>query len=174
MFNFYALPLKRVLCIIIISVLLWVNLGVLFNGKKINEIWKKINVSMFILSLLLILKMTLFGRKIGDRELELLPFYTVSYNDEAIRTLLMNVVLFLPFGLTVPYVLYKIKKQWHRWVICIALGLGISLGIEIIQYYFKLGIAETDDVLCNTFGCILGVSADILASIVRKYKGINI
>lgn len=105
MFNFYALPLKRVLCIIIISVLLWVNLGVLFNGKKINEIWKKINVSMFILSLLLILKMTLFGRKIGDRELELLPFYTVSYNDEAIRTLLMNVVLFLPFGLTVPWCL---------------------------------------------------------------------
>lgn len=34
MYNFYALPLKRVLCIIIISVLLWVNLGVLFNGKN--------------------------------------------------------------------------------------------------------------------------------------------
>lgn len=97
---------------------------------------------MCILSLLLILKMTLFGRKIGDRELELLPFYTVSYNDEAIRTLLMNVVLFLPFGLTVPYVLYKIKKKWRRWGIYIVVGLGISLGIEIIQYYFGLGRAE--------------------------------
>ena len=149
------------------------NLGVLFNGKKINEIWKKINVSMSILSLLLILKMTLFGRKIGDRELELLPFYTVSYNDEAIRTLLMNVVLFLPFGLTVPYVLYKIKKKWHRWGICIVVGLGISLGIEIIQYYFGLGRAETDDVICNTFGCILGVSADILVNIICKYKDVN-
>lgn len=174
MFYFYTLPLKRVLCIIVISISLWVNIDVLFNGKKINEIWIKMNVSMCILSFLLILKMTLFGRKMGDRELELLPFYTVPYNDEAIRMMLMNVVLFLPFGLTAPYALYKIKKQWHRWGICIVLGLGISLGIEIIQYYFRLGIAETDDVLCNTFGCILGVSADILASIVRKYKGINI
>lgn len=110
------------------------------------------NVSMCILSLLLIFKMTLFGRKIGDRELELFPFYTVSYNDEAIRTMLMNVILFLPFGLTVPYVLYKIKNKWHRWGICIVVGLGISLGIGIIQYYFGLGRAEADDAICIRLG----------------------
>lgn len=34
MYNFYAFSLKRVLCIIIISVLLWVNFGVLFNEKN--------------------------------------------------------------------------------------------------------------------------------------------
>lgn len=34
MYNFYAFSLKRVLYIIIISVLLWVNFGVLFNEKN--------------------------------------------------------------------------------------------------------------------------------------------
>ena len=37
----------------------------------------------------------------------LMPFYTfttMSYNNEALRTLLMNVILFLPLGLALPYV----------------------------------------------------------------------
>ena len=51
--------------------------------------------------------MTLWDRSVGFREVELRLFYTlttISYNNEALRTLLMNVILFLPFGLTMPYV----------------------------------------------------------------------
>ena len=60
--------------------------------------------------------MTLWDRSVGFREVELRPFYTlttISYNNEALRTLLMNVILFLPFGLTIPYVaeVIKIRKN---------------------------------------------------------------
>ena len=59
--------------------------------------------------------MTLLGRKVGIRELELIPFYTLTtipYNNEAIRTLLMNIILFVPFGLTAPYMIgEKIKNE---------------------------------------------------------------
>ena len=36
---------------------------------------------------------------------------TMEDNEEAIRTMVMNVVLFLPFGLTLPYVFDHIKNK---------------------------------------------------------------
>ena len=35
-------------------------------------------------------------------------------------------------------------------------GMGISLSIEVMQYFFHRGFAETDDVMHNTLGCIVG------------------
>ena len=36
------------------------------------------------------------------------------------------------------------------------IGMGISVSIEAMQYFFHRGFAETDDVMHNTLGCILG------------------
>ena len=41
-------------------------------------------------------------------------------------------------------------------------GVIISIGIEGLQYFFCFGRAETDDVICNTFGCALGVLANVV------------
>lgn len=35
-------------------------------------------------------------------------------------------------------------------------GMGISLSIEVMQYFFHRGFAETDDVMHNTTGCLIG------------------
>lgn len=42
------------------------------------------------------------------------------------------------------------------WLITLAVGMGISLSIEAMQYIFHRGFAETDDVMHNTLGCVLG------------------
>ena len=97
------------LCLIAI----WTVIPV-FSKCKIYRWWKKFNILSFVFSLLLIIKMTLWDRSVGFREVELRPFYTlttISYNNEALRTLLMNVILFLPFGLTIPYVAEVIKNK---------------------------------------------------------------
>ena len=156
------------LCLIAI----WTVIPV-FSKCKIYRWWKKFNILSFAFSLLLIIKMTLWDRSVGFREVELRPFYTlttISYNNEALRTLLMNVILFLPFGLTIPYVaeVIKIMKNKFRWILCMVSGFLLSVAIESFQYYFCLGRAETDDVICNTLGCVLGVMANVISYRKRK------
>ena len=115
MINFYAFSLKRVLCIIILLIFIWVCIGLWSSDKnrRLGVAWRYTNNILCIVSFFLILKMTILGRKVGERELELLPFYTIHtipYNNEAIRTMLMNIILFLPLGLSLPYVFSKIKR----------------------------------------------------------------
>ena len=175
MINFYALPLKSVMIIIAVLIFCWICGDIVFGSDKslYRQVWINGNRILCILEFMLIIKMTLFGRTTGSRELELWPFYTlttIAYNNEAIRTMVMNVILFLPFGLTLPYIFTKIRNNYSRWMVCIFTGFLISVVIETIQYYFGLGRAETDDVICNTFGCTLGVLADVLADFWESRK----
>ena len=165
--RFYCLPLSQVLCIMVCLLIIWTTFTC-FLKRKMYSGWNIFNIILCAFSFLLIIKMTLWGRSAGTRELELRPFYTfttISYNDEAIRTLLMNVILFVPYGLTIPYVTEMIiKEKEYRWILCILSGFLISVAIEIIQYCFSLGRAETDDVICNTLGCALGVMANVIGN----------
>ena len=162
--RFYILPISKVLGIMAVLIMIWIILRMLRKSKC--SIWKYFNIVLHILSVLFIIRMTLLGRKVGVRELELIPFYTLTtirYNNEAIRTLLMNIILFVPFGLTAPYMIdEKIKKEYLKWGICILSASVLSVLIESLQYCFGLGRAEIDDVICNTLGGGLGVLADVV------------
>ncbi|WP_449077651.1 VanZ family protein [Ruminococcus sp.] len=175
MLNFYACPLESVCCIIILLISIWTILEWLLSGRggKVYLSWRYINIVLYVFSLFLILKMTILGRTVGNREIELLPFYTIntiSDNSEAVRMIVMNIILFFPLGLTMPIALGKVKNTICKWLLCIIVGLGISLSVEIIQYYFCIGIAETDDVICNTFGTLLGVMPNMLANYLGKQR----
>lgn len=86
------------------------------------------------------------------RELQLVPF-----NDFVDATSIFgplfnavgNVVLFVPLGILA----YQLLRDVRRTV---ALGLGLSLCIEVLQYVFALGISDTDDLLLNTLGALVG------------------
>lgn len=162
--RFYILPISKVLGIIAILIMIWIILRMLRKSKC--SIWKYFNILLHVLSVLFIIRMTLLGRKVGIRELEFIPFYTlttISYNNEAIRTLLMNIILFVPFGLTAPYMIgEKIKNEYLKWGICILSAGVLSILIESLQYCLGVGRAEIDDVICNTLGGGLGVLADVV------------
>lgn len=64
---------------------------------------------------------------------------------------ILNILLFMPIGFMAG-VVFESKRWWK----VILLGLGISVSIEAMQYYFKKGFAELDDVMHNTIGCLLG------------------
>ena len=173
MLNFYAFPLECVCCIIILLISIWTIWLLSGRGGKVYLSWRYINIVLYVFSLFLILKMTILGRTVGNREIELLPFYTIntiSDNSEAVRMIVMNIILFFPLGLTMPIALGRVKNTRRKWLLCIIVGLGISLSVEIIQYYFCIGIAETDDVICNTFGTLLGVMPNILANYFGKQR----
>lgn len=63
----------------------------------------------------------------------------------------MNLVVFIPVGLLWGTAFQRIK--W--WQILVA-GFLISLSIELLQFTFKRGFAEFDDVFHNTLGCLIG------------------
>jgi glycopeptide antibiotics resistance protein len=67
-----------------------------------------------------------------------------------------NILLFIPFGLLVPFVYTGLKSLWR----VLAAAAGISAGIEMIQLVGTLmGAArstDVDDVLLNVFGAGAG------------------
>lgn len=62
-----------------------------------------------------------------------------------------NMILFVPMG--VLYGQFDPKRKWQK---AFLLGMGLSASIECIQYVFKAGLCETDDVLNNTIGMMSG------------------
>jgi len=65
---------------------------------------------------------------------------------------IMNVVVFVPIGLLLSCVSQRLK-----WWMVLLIGFGVSLSIEVLQYYFHKGFSEVDDVIHNTLGCAIGI-----------------
>lgn len=65
---------------------------------------------------------------------------------------ILNVLLFYPLGYLLPVLFTKIKLR-H----VILIGFFASVATELIQYLLKMGWCETDDVMHNTLGTVIGV-----------------
>lgn len=77
-------------------------------------------------------------------------------NPEILRSNLMNVLLFYPAGMALSSLLPRKMPGWAR-IVTASAALGLfSIGIEYFQFALCLGRAETDDVLHNTLGSLLG------------------
>lgn len=61
---------------------------------------------------------------------------------------LQNIAFFIPFGVLLPV------KKWKAVFIT---AITFSAGIEIVQYFGGYGLAELDDVICNTLGAMIGL-----------------
>ena len=68
-----------------------------------------------------------------------------------LRNIILNILLFIPFGYLLPVHLPRL-----RWWQVILLGLAFSLTIELLQLITKLGYADVDDLINNTLGAAIG------------------
>lgn len=163
----YALPLPFVLFVILVATVIWPI--VVGSGRKRIPI----NFTLFAVSLVVIAYITLFCRAEGNIDIVLTPFqfiHTAKEQPEAYRSALMNVFLFFPLGLTLSNAL---PRRWNRWLrigVTTLAGCLLSAGIEYAQYRFSLGMAETDDVLCNTLGALLGAASLLVAHAIESHK----
>ena len=170
----YRSPLVVVAAVAVVIIITWGTIGcVCTKHKKMSLGWKILNCIFSILGIFLIFECTLLERATSERELILLPFYSFYQaieQPEYYRVMLMNVILFEPIGLTLPFALSERKCKKFFWVI--GLGFLISVCVEGIQYVFCIGRAEIDDVICNTFGCTIGTGAYLIyqkRTVLRKY-----
>lgn len=131
------------------------------------------NFVLFCAAVIAILYATILNRTPGDYELILTPFATfiaARQQPELYREMLMNVFLFFPLGLTLSNAL---PRRWHRWLrisLTTLVGCVLSAGIEYTQYRYALGMAEVDDVICNTLGAFLGAASLLAAHAIEKHK----
>lgn len=99
------------------------------------------------------------------------PFWSYTAIQEGREELLveniMNMVVFVPIGMLLGMGFAK----WSWWKV-IGVGCLLSMFIEAMQLVTKRGLAETDDLIHNTLGCILGYIMVLgLKAIVRELIG---
>ncbi len=124
---------------------------------------KKGNLALLGLYLVFIVYMTLLERTIGDMRanLELFWSYRLFLSSPSTRVeILNNIWLFIPLGA----ILYNItRKPWS-----LIFPFLMSAGVETVQYFTGVGLAEYDDIVSNGLGGIIGY---LFASGLRSLTG---
>ena len=168
----YAQPLCIVILEIVVIIPFWSYLGkYLMNVCKRERFWKLVNCLLLMAAVSIILYATVLDRDPNQREVILRPlqsFIEAKEQPEIYRAMLMNVLLFVPFGLSLPECL---PRRWHlsyRILLTVLCGFLFSCGMEFLQYQYCLGRAETDDVLCNTLGAALASTASIWKTLLSQ------
>lgn len=171
----YVQPLNRIIFCMFLVVLLWAAGGKYLDSKKM---WRMFNICCCVGAAIAILRFTLYNRTKGMNEIILIPFYSfveAKTEPELYRSMLMNVFLFVPLGLSTPYVLPRKWGKYIKSIVTILYAVCLSVVIEGCQYRYGLGRCEVDDVIMNTMGAAIGTFNYILAKIeVRLKKQTNI
>ena len=95
----------------------------------------------------------------SKRSVNWIPFsYGADVGHFHRKETVLNVLVFIPLGLYFGMFGLKPGKA-------LALGLGISLGLELCQLLFAIGATDVTDLLTNTFGTALGL---LLYALLRK------
>ena len=173
MYNYiYSRPLWVVIFLLLLLTVVWSRLDEQCAASRRRTVaWKLWNFALLALSLLFISWVTLLRREpMAELVVELRPFATferIAGEREYIRTMVMNAALFLPLGLSAAALLPR-RWPWLRIAFALLLGLAVSCGVEQLQYLHLLGTVEVDDVLCNTFGALLGGQFVLIVPLTRK------
>lgn len=91
----------------------------------------------------------------GNTNFHLFSSYKEAYHKMKLslfQNIILNILLFVPMGFLLPFYSDKLKKLYTT----VPIGFFVTLMIEVIQYVFKLGIFESDDILNNTLGTLIG------------------
>lgn len=135
---------------------------------------KKIRLSFFCKGLVVytefILLVTLFCRE-SSLQAAAAPVLFWSWvevcqrqNIGMLYDILLNILLFIPFGGLIKLTCKKIRLP-VGWLI----GFLLSMVIECSQLVFHLGLFEWDDMLHNSFGCLIGfVAAEAVKAVFCK------
>ena len=111
--------------------------------------------------ILMICITVVYRRQFHETHINLMPFwsYTAIMNgkDELIKQIIMNVLAFVPIGASLALGLKK--AAW--WQVLLP-GCMVSVCVELMQYYYKRGLCEIDDVMHNSIGCLIGFLLMIL------------
>jgi len=124
--------------------------------------------TVFTFYLLLIFNIVFFARD-SMRSVNLVPFAMIIEQGFNVNVW-GNVLMFIPLGI---YFTNSMKQYRFRTILTSI--IGSSLAIEVIQFAFKRGASDIDDVLLNTIGGLLGVLIyHMLRALLTSKERVNI
>lgn len=162
----YVSNLSTIFITMLVLLIAWSIFGALFYRKM-----RPIGAMMAVIFSVIILCGTIFSRSGGVYGYELMPFSSfrmVVEQPEIYRSMLMNVFFFIPLGLALPFVFNGSTTK--RILLTIASGFALSVTVEVLQGTLSLGLAETDDVICNTLGAAIGSCGYLLSLLWIKLR----
>lgn len=170
----HEIPVFVYLIFIAICIFLWAILSLVFSNKKA---WVYVNRTIVVVTIVSVFFVTLFTRNAQPiQQVELTPFAVfelASVYPDVYNQMVLNVLLFLPLGLSLPFCFSNRIK--HPVLVTIIFAFGLSIIVEVLQYIFKCGYSELDDVMLNTVGTACGTIAYFLTRFVinMRQKGRN-
>lgn len=137
-----------------------------YNGSKARIVDKTIAFFFGIVYGYMVLGITFLCREpIFDQVIAFRPFSAPVGNPRLWAYFVENIIMFIPYGFILPILLSYFEK-WYR---CLLAGLISSVMIEMLQYATMRGKAQTDDVMLNTAGMMIGwLIFTLVASAYRK------
>src|SRR4030095_921222 len=124
---------------------------------------KTLSWALFAAYLLILLWLVLFKfsydliaviRNFQTRSLNLIPFAYANTSE-----VISNIIAFIPFGVMLGVNFKQIAFRYK-----IAVIFAFSLAAEIIQYFLAIGSQDITDLIMNTLGGLVGLSAYEVAS----------
>jgi len=105
----------------------------------------------------------------------LIPFETINgfwralrenriNTDIALFNIFGNIALFVPFGFLIPCLEKKLRALWK----CAAVSFVVVLAVETLQFIFKVGSFDVDDIILNLIGVIIGYAVYKIAAAIYK------
>ena len=121
------------------------------TGKKLS-LYKDLLYLVFIIYILCLFHVVTF-QDVNFGKSNFIPFKEMFryelFSPKFIRNVMGNVLLFIPFGFFISYIL-KSRRLWYP----VTLTLVVSTTIEIVQYYIGR-VFDIDDIILNTSGSII-------------------
>ena len=156
--------------VVIGGVVIYVNHNDNFNC---SVMWKRDVARLMLLEwvALVVTSTVAFRVSSTERRIQLVPFRSYwdfgehSYFQECFAMNVLNVALLVPVGFLAGCGLrgMTLKKV-------LLLGGVISVFIELLQFLFKKGFCETDDVIHNVLGCLIGYGLSKVIFNIEKYE----
>ncbi len=164
---FYVQDLNAVVVEMAAVFVFWTVLMLCLRGR----LKRAVCIGAAVASLAVIFALTVVKRSSGEHGLILIPFYSfveAQAQPEMYRSMLMNVCLFLPLGLSLPLALPG--KIRHRVLVTILCALVVSVLVEGVQLVLSLGRCETDDVIMNVLGAAIGSLSFLICKKVNTFR----
>ncbi len=143
----------------------WGGLAVFIIGLLVLLAWKGLKTGGRYVSVLLLVEWValmlcatvIFRTASTERGFRLIPFSSYwdfgshGYLLEMVGENILNMILFIPVGFLLGCGF--LGMTWKR---ALLTGCGLSVAIELLQLVFQKGFCETDDVIHNVAGCLIG------------------
>lgn len=144
--SIYGWSYFNVILVIVLCIIVFLMLALYISEGQI----KILSIIGNLISVYGILSLTIFNRSPSDIH----KFIVMAdYQAEFFRELFMNVVLYCPLGVFLPFVVSD--KRRHKRCVSILIGISFSVIVEVWQYITGAGTAQLTDILCNGLGIVI-------------------